>query len=72
VAGGGVAVFGAAQRAVAGFRKTTQGPRVFIYTGNLLPWMPPMKPFFSLNVQKRIGAAIIEQAAASYASEGFR
>jgi hypothetical protein len=31
-----------------------------------------MKPFFAGNIQKRIGAAIIEQAAVSYASEGFR
>jgi hypothetical protein len=65
-------VYVAAQHAVAGFRKLQEGPRAFIFTGNLLPFVPPMTPYFALNVQKRIAAAVVEQGATSYEKDGFR
>jgi hypothetical protein len=65
-------VYAAAQHAVAGFRNLKEGPRAFIVTGNLLPFVPPMTPFFALNIQKRIAAAVVEQGATSYEKDGFR
>jgi NAD(P)-dependent dehydrogenase (short-subunit alcohol dehydrogenase family) len=72
IADGGVGVYAAVQGAVAGFRKVAGHPRVFIVTGNLLPFVPARADYFALGVQKRVAAALVEQGAASYAADGFR
>jgi hypothetical protein len=72
VSDAGVSVYAAAQHAVAGFRKLSDGPRTFIVTGNLLPFLPAVEQFFGLGLFKRIAAAVVEQGASSYNKDGFR
>ncbi|KZV92919.1 NAD(P)-binding protein [Exidia glandulosa HHB12029] len=74
VAFGTSGLFAAAQEAVAAFRKTPKDqPKVFIATGNILPFVPANRPFFiSLAVAKKAAAYQIELFANSYQTEGFR
>ncbi|KAF9071806.1 hypothetical protein BDP27DRAFT_1321398 [Rhodocollybia butyracea] len=71
--GGGVLV--AAQEALASFRssKNSNAPKVFISTGNLLPFIKKTVPsFFALDLQKGIMATTMQYANQFYTEEGFR
>ncbi|KZT25085.1 putative short-chain dehydrogenase [Neolentinus lepideus HHB14362 ss-1] len=70
----GAGVFAAAREALAGFRamKDSDLPKVFITTGNVLPFKP-VRPFFAtLACQKKVSAHVMELCALTYAKEGFR
>lgn len=68
----GVNVYEVARQAKAGFDKLPAGTsRVFIATGNLLPWVT--LPFMlGMSVGKRASANIIEAAAGAYGPQGQR
>jgi hypothetical protein len=76
----GVGLFAAAKYALSGFRDLSKSgnthPKVFIYTGNALPFFPVASPpwngFTILGLQKRTGAYFLEAFAATHAPEGFR
>lgn len=73
----GAGIFVAAQKALEGFRsfslKDSDTPRVFIVTGNALPYFPPVFPkFVGLGVQKEIAAYLVETFAKAYEKEGIR
>ncbi|KAJ7099384.1 hypothetical protein B0H15DRAFT_944794 [Mycena belliarum] len=70
-----LAMFAAAQEAVAGFRAAANkdAKRTFIVTGNPLPWaIAPPAMMVGLNIQKTIKWRIADICAAAYAKEGFR
>jgi hypothetical protein len=75
-----VGLFAAAKEAVAGFRELDKAgsslPKVFIFTGNSLPYLPvmtqPWNDCLILSWQKRSAAYFIELFAGSYEKEGFR
>lgn len=62
-------VFLAAQKSLKAFRSPVHASHAksFIYTGNILPFVPATNPvFFSLALQKKIAAHTIEQLHHSY------
>jgi hypothetical protein len=61
-----------AKHAVEGFRKISTGPTVLISTGNPAPWLPPMKDFFAIQVQKKVIAALVEDFVSRYEKDGQR
>jgi hypothetical protein len=75
-----VGLFAAAKEAVAGFRELTKSgsslPKVFIFTGNSLPYLPvttsPWKNLLILSWQTRSAIYFLELFATSYEKEGFR
>jgi hypothetical protein len=68
----GTNFFLVSQLAVEGFRKLASGPKVVISTGNISPWMPPMKEYFASQFQKKTIAALVEDFASRYGEERFR
>ncbi|KAF9071807.1 hypothetical protein BDP27DRAFT_1418628 [Rhodocollybia butyracea] len=71
--GSGVLV--AAQEALDSFRssKSSKAPKVFISTGNLLPFIKKTFPhFYALDLQKGIMATTMQYANQFYTEEGFR
>ncbi|EPQ55643.1 hypothetical protein GLOTRDRAFT_21723, partial [Gloeophyllum trabeum ATCC 11539] len=76
----GAGVLAAAQHALAGFRSLKQSdpdaahhaPKVFITTGNIMPFRPAIPLFATLAAQKKVSAHVMELCAGAYASEGFR
>jgi NAD(P)-dependent dehydrogenase (short-subunit alcohol dehydrogenase family) len=68
----GTNFFVIAKHAVDGFRKLSSGPKVVISTGNIAPWLPPMKDFFAVQLQKKVIAALVEDFVSRYDTEGFR
>lgn len=73
-------MFTAAKHALSGFRDLAKSgvahPKLFIYTGNALPFFsvvnPPWNGFTALGLEKRTGAYFFEAFAATHAEEGFR
>ncbi|KAJ3785813.1 hypothetical protein GGU10DRAFT_353779 [Lentinula aff. detonsa] len=67
-------VFVAAQEALASFRSNKDStPKVFISTGNLLPFLKDMPPsFLALASQKVTMATMMDYASRAYAAEGIR
>jgi NAD(P)-dependent dehydrogenase (short-subunit alcohol dehydrogenase family) len=61
-----------AKHAVEGFRKVSSGPKVLISTGNIAPWLPPMKDFFAIQVQKKLIASLVEDFVSRYEKDGQR
>ncbi|KZV87360.1 NAD(P)-binding protein [Exidia glandulosa HHB12029] len=74
VAFGTTGLYTAVQEAVAAFRKApAQSPKAFIYTGNILPFVPATKPIFlTLGVAKVAAAYQIELFSNSFKDENFR
>ncbi|TFK37577.1 hypothetical protein BDQ12DRAFT_146112 [Crucibulum laeve] len=69
----GLNVFYAAQEALTGFRSLKSGPKAFIVTGNLLPFIPATNPlYFGLGTQKTISAKLVENFAHAYKAEGIQ
>ncbi|KDQ52431.1 hypothetical protein JAAARDRAFT_61970 [Jaapia argillacea MUCL 33604] len=69
----GTGVFTAAQQALAGFRSSQSDlPKVFIVTGNIMPFGRASPAFMTVGVQKKLSAHIVELCASAYAKEGFR
>ncbi|KAF8642921.1 hypothetical protein AX16_009309 [Volvariella volvacea WC 439] len=71
----GLGVFSAAQAAVAGFRASQDqsASKAFIFTGNLLPFLPGTSPqFITLDIQKRIASRLINHFSDAFKAEGFR
>ncbi|KAF7348172.1 hypothetical protein MSAN_01770100 [Mycena sanguinolenta] len=71
----GLAVYAAAQEALAGFRSGTHKDAVktFIVTGNPLPWIPGNRPGrIGLNVEKTLKWRLIEILSGAYSKEGIR
>jgi hypothetical protein len=64
-----LAVYVAAQEAIAGFRsETLMGiPTTFIVTGNPLPWIPAIPLYFGVNIQKTIIWRLMEFFSGTYA-----
>ncbi|KZV87309.1 hypothetical protein EXIGLDRAFT_800718 [Exidia glandulosa HHB12029] len=55
---GTTGLYAAVQEAVAAFRKAPkQAPKAFIYTGNILPFVPANKPFFLTGGVSKVAAA---------------
>ncbi|EJD54179.1 putative short-chain dehydrogenase [Auricularia subglabra TFB-10046 SS5] len=74
VAFGTYGLFASAQEAVAAFRKAPKDePKVFIDTGNILPFVPANRPIFiTLGTSKKAAAYQIELYSNAYVKEGFR
>ncbi|KZV92911.1 hypothetical protein EXIGLDRAFT_674533 [Exidia glandulosa HHB12029] len=74
VAFGTTGLYAAVQEAVAAFRKAPkQAPKAFIYTGNILPFVPATLPvFLSGGVSKVAAAYQIQLFSNSFKEENFR
>ncbi|KAJ7577258.1 hypothetical protein C8J56DRAFT_836626 [Mycena floridula] len=67
--------YAAAQQALKGFRADVHkdSPKVFINTGNLLPFIAPEKPaFVGLGASKSTQAYLVHLLSKAYAKEGIR
>ncbi|KAG8946758.1 hypothetical protein FRC04_011414 [Tulasnella sp. 424] len=71
---GGIGAYYVAQHANSGFNKLVHTPpRVFIATGNALPWAQPPPPnLLGLSTGKKVLANIVEACATGYAQTGKR
>lgn len=66
-------VWEAARFATAGFAKLPPGvPKVFILTGNALPFLPPVPGFLTLGLGKGPSAYLIGVLSQVYAPKGFQ
>jgi NAD(P)-dependent dehydrogenase (short-subunit alcohol dehydrogenase family) len=72
----GLGAFAAAQNAISSFRSLAVGeaslPKLFIITGNISPFRPPSANITAPQLQKKLGAHLVELFASRYSSEGFR
>ncbi|KAJ6542725.1 hypothetical protein B0H19DRAFT_1076780 [Mycena capillaripes] len=72
----GLAVYAAAQEALAGFRSEVHKGvlKTFIVTGNALPWLPGSDnpSFFGMNIQKVMEWRLMEIFASAYSKEQTR
>ncbi|KDQ52430.1 hypothetical protein JAAARDRAFT_198347 [Jaapia argillacea MUCL 33604] len=69
----GAGVFPAAQSALSGFRRLPGDlPKVFINTGNILPFIPAVPSYFGLGIQKKLESHLVELFDAAYRKDGFR
>ncbi|TFK47115.1 hypothetical protein OE88DRAFT_1738808 [Heliocybe sulcata] len=64
----GAGVFAVAREALAGFRhmKDSDSPKVFITTGNVLPFKPARPFFATLACQKKVSAHVMELCALTF------
>ena len=70
---GGLSIYTALQEANKGFASLSRSaPRVFIVTGNVLPWVDPIAKFTGGQIEKKIGYYLINLAANSFTEKGFR
>ena len=66
-------LYALAQAAVAGFDKLPSSvPRVFIATGNLLPFIDPIPNFVTLGPQKVSSVHLVKLFNEAYAKKGYR
>ncbi|KAF7348169.1 hypothetical protein MSAN_01769800 [Mycena sanguinolenta] len=71
----GLALYAAAQEALAGFRSEIHKdvPKTFIVTGNPLPWVTINRPgWLGMNVEKTFKWRLIEILSDAYSKEGIR
>jgi len=68
----GTHVFDAAQLALKGFRALAPGPKTFIATGNISPFMEPSIGFVTIQPQKAIAALLVHLFHNAYAGEDVR